>query len=97
MGVFENFIISLIASNFPTVKEAVSYLSKDTSLEKELERCYQKALKKWCKNDGIRRCMSMRLFQNLESLKCYLQREDHIEDRELLELRERGDGYLFHE
>ena len=86
MGAFENFIISLIASNFPTVKEAVSHFVKDTSLEKELERCYQKALKRWCKNDGIRRSMSIRLFQNLESLKKYLQREEHINERELIEL-----------
>ena len=86
MGAFENFIISLIASNFPTVKDAVSHFVKDTSLEKELERCYQKALKRWCKNDGIRRSMSIRLFQNLESLKKYLQREEHINERELIEL-----------
>ena len=38
MGAFEYFIISLVASNFPTVKEAVSHFVKDTSLEKELER-----------------------------------------------------------
>ena len=86
MEVFVNFIISLIASNFPTVKDAVSHFVKDTSLEKELERCYQKALKIWCKNDGIRRSMSIRLFQNLESLKKYLKREEHINERELIEL-----------
>lgn len=84
MGVFENFAISFIANNFPTIKDAVSYLGKDTSLGKELERCYQKALKKWCKNDGIRKSMSLRLFQSLENLKSYLQREEHIYERELI-------------
>ena len=86
MGVFENFAISFIANNIPTIKDAANYLSKDTSLDKELARCYQKALKKWCKNDGIRRSMSMRLFHNLESLKNYLQRDEHIDQRELIEL-----------
>ena len=86
MGVIENFAISFIANNIPTIKDAAKYLSKDTSLDKEMERCYQNALKKWCRNDGIRRSMSMRLFQNLESLKNYLQRDEHIDERELIEL-----------
>lgn len=86
MGVFENFAISYIVNNIPTIKDVAGDLVKNTSLGKELERCYQKALKKWCKNDSIRRSMSIRLFQNLENLKLYLQRKEHIDERELIEL-----------
>lgn len=86
MELILSFIISYLANNIPTVKEAVGYLGKNTTLEKELEECYQKALKKWCKNDGIRRSMSIRMFRNLEDLKKYLVREEHIDERELLEL-----------
>lgn len=86
MELFLSFAISYLANNIPTVKDAVSYISKNTTLEKELERCYQIALKKWCKNDGIRRSMSIRMFRNLEDLKKYLVCEEHIDERELLEL-----------
>ena len=86
MEAFSSFAISFFANNIPTVKDAVSYFGKNITLEKELERCYQKALKKWCKNDGIRQSMSMRMFRSLDELKKYLQREDHIDERELIEL-----------
>lgn len=86
MELFQSFAISLVANNIPTIKDAVSFFGKNTTLDKELERCYQKALKKWCKNDGIRKSMSMRLFRSLGELKDYLQREEHIEERELIDL-----------
>lgn len=85
MDAFSSFAISWAANNVPTIKQTVNFF-KGTSLERELERCYQKALKKWCKNDGIRQSMSMRLFRSLEELRKYLQREDHIDERELIEL-----------
>lgn len=84
MDAFSSFAISWAANNVPTIKQTVSFF-KGTSLEGELERCYQKALKKWCKNDGIRQSMSMRLFRSLEELRKYLQREEHIDERELIE------------
>ena len=77
------FALSYIANNIPTLKEKII---KNKKLEDELEYCYQKALKKWCKNDGIRESMSMRLFRQLNDLKNYLQRKEHIDERELTEL-----------
>lgn len=85
MDLFLSFAISWVVNNVPTIKQIVNY-HKRTSIESELERCYQKALKKWCKNDGIRKSMSMRMFHNLEELKKYLQWEEHIDERELIEL-----------
>ena len=86
MELFLSFVVSYLANNIPTVKDTVSYFGKKTTLEKELERCYQNALKKWCKNDGIRRSMSKRMFLNLKDLRKYLVREEHIDERDLLEL-----------
>lgn len=77
------FALSYIANNIPTLKEKIN---KNKKLEDELENCYQKALKKWCKNDGIRKNMSMRLFRRLSDLKNYLQRKEHIDEYELTEL-----------
>ena len=76
------FALSYLANNIPTIKDSIN-----KKLEDELENCYQKALKKWCKNDDIRKRMSMRLFRQLNDLKNYLQRkEEHIDNRELIEL-----------
>ena len=82
-GVFIGFALSYLANNIPTLKDRIS---KNRNLEDELENCYQKALKKWCKNNGIRKSMSKRLFRQLSDLKNYLQRKEHIEERELTEL-----------
>ena len=82
-GLITGFISSYLVNNIPTLKEGIS---KDKKLEDELEKCYQKALYKWCKNDGIRKSMSMRMFRQLKDLKNYLQREEHIDERELTEL-----------
>lgn len=79
------FALSYLANNIPTIKEIKDSINK--KLEDELENCYQKALEKWCKNDDIRKRMSMRLFRQLNDLKNYLQRkEEHIDNRELIEL-----------
>ena len=77
------FALSYLANNIPTLKEKIS---KNKKLKDELEYCYQNALKKWCKNDGIRKSMSMRQFRQLNDLKNYLQRKEHIDERELTEL-----------
>lgn len=82
-GLITGFISSYLVNNIPTLKEGIS---KNKNLEGELEKCYQKALYKWCKNDGIRKSMSMRMFKQLKDLKNYLQREEHIDERELTEL-----------
>ena len=82
-GAVIGFALSYLANNIPTLKEK---LSKNKKLENELEYCYQRALKKWCKNDGVRKSMSMRLFRQLNDLKNYLQRKEHIDEHELTEL-----------
>lgn len=82
-GLIIGFISSYLVNNIPTLKEVIS---KEKNFKDELEKCYQKALEKWCKNDIIRKSMSMRLFQQLNDLKSYLQRKEHIDERELIEL-----------
>ena len=77
------FAFSYLANNIPTLKERIS---KNKKFEDELENSYQKALKKWCKNDGIRKSMSIQMFRQLSNLKKYLQREEHIDEHELIEL-----------
>ena len=77
------FALSYLANNIPTLKEKICKAKK---LEVELEKCYQRALNEWCKNDSIRKSMSMRLFRQLDDLKNYLQRKEHIDERELAEL-----------
>ena len=37
MELFLSFVISYLANNIPTVKDAVSYFGKNTTLEKELD------------------------------------------------------------
>lgn len=83
MELIIGFIISYIANNIPTIRDLID---KDKSLEDELEKCYQKALKKWCKNDGIRKSMSYRMFNSISDLQKYLNRKDHINEGELVKL-----------
>jgi len=83
MELILGFVLSYLANNIPTLKEGIS---KYKNLEDELENCYQKALNKWCKNDSIRESMSIRMFRQLSDLKSYLQRKEHIDERELTEL-----------
>ncbi|BEG99002.1 hypothetical protein [Bacteroides sedimenti] len=64
-----SFAISYIAGSIPTLKD---WLSRDKDLEIRLDKCYQKALKKWTVNDGISNSLSNRMFGHLSELKEYL-------------------------
>lgn len=63
-----SFIISYTSGTLPTLKGA---LSRD--FEQSFDNCYQKALKKWCKNDYTRNSLSTHKFKYLTDLRTYLQ------------------------
>lgn len=77
------FVLSYLANNIPTWNEIVG---KNKDLADELEKCYQNALKKWCKNDSIRKSMSARMFSHMGDLKNYLQCSEHVNEEELIKL-----------
>lgn len=64
-----SFAISYIAGSIPTLKD---WLSRDKDFENRLHECYDKALKKWTVNDGIKDSLSSRMFSHLSELKDYL-------------------------
>ena len=54
-----------IANQLPGVADR---FKKDVSLSEHIERAYQRALKAWCVNDGIRESLSSRMFAHAEGL-----------------------------
>lgn len=74
--------ISYVAGNVPLIK---NWFSGNPSLQKEMDKCYEQALKKWTVNDGIRDIARGRKSLQLEELRQVLLGEE-IEDKGYLEL-----------
>lgn len=51
MAILIDFIISILSSNVPTIKD---WLDSHVDLQAKIDKALQRALKKWCKNDIIR-------------------------------------------
>ncbi len=51
-----------------------------------MDDSYQRALEKWCQNDGVRRSLSSRRFAYLGELCKYFKKTDAIKSNELLKL-----------
>lgn len=81
--IFISFIISYISGNVPAVKEL---LKNEKGFQKHMDDSYQRALEKWCQNDGVRRSLSSRRFAYLGELCEYLKNPDAIKSNELLKL-----------
>ena len=76
-------VASYLQSNIPTIKELVD---NNKDLKKRLEECYQKALKKWCKNDDIRTKYSNRSFAYVKDLKEYITNSKDVIPSDLIQL-----------
>lgn len=74
--------ISYVAGNVPLIK---NWFSGNPSLQKEMDKCYEKALKKWTINDGIRDIARGRKSLQLEELRQILSGEE-VADKGYLEL-----------
>lgn len=67
----------------------VSYLftkALDKVTEKSIDRAYNTALKKWCKNDAIRAYYSILKFNNIEAFYHYVNGEINVLNGEIIEL-----------
>ena len=51
MGIFANFAISYAANNVPTLRELIN---RKNGLDDRIEECFEKALKRWSINSGVR-------------------------------------------
>lgn len=78
-----SFALSYLAGNIPTIKDR---FSKKRDLDERIEKCYQKALKRWCQNDSIRKNMSIHIFENTKKLAKYIETENIVIIRELIDL-----------
>ena len=78
-----SFILSYFAGNIPTLKDT---FQKKKDLENRIERCYQHALKLWCRNDDIRKKMSKGLLDTPKKFAQYITSGNSVVVNELINL-----------
>lgn len=77
-----SFALSYIAGNIPLIKD---WLERNQGLQEEIDKCYDRALKKWSVNSGIREIEQFRKPLHFEELKDVLSGKN-IEDTGSVEL-----------
>ena len=65
--IFIGFVISYIAGQIPSLKELFKK-EEDNSVQEHINKCYEKALKKWCANDSIRQRVARLKFSDVNQL-----------------------------
>ena len=65
MGIFANFAISYAANNVPTLRELIN---RKNGLDDRIEECFEKALKRWSVNSGVRGIEKSRMNTHLQDL-----------------------------
>ena len=66
--IFLGFAISYLAGSVPSLKELFKK-GEDLTVQERMCKSYEKALKKWCANDNIRKRMARQWFNDLDQLK----------------------------
>ena len=70
MGIFANFAISYAANNVPTLRELIN---RKSGLDDRIEECFEKALKRWSINSGVRGIEKSRMNTHLQDLQKVLE------------------------
>ena len=65
--IFIGFVISYITGQIPSLKELFKK-EEDNSVQEHINKCYEKALKKWCANDSIRQRVARLKFSDVNQL-----------------------------
>ena len=65
MGVFANFAISYASNNVPTLRELIN---RKKGLNDRIEKCFDKALRSWSINSGVRELEKQRINTHLQDL-----------------------------
>lgn len=81
--IISNFTVSYIVGSIPTIKD---WFSKEKGLREQMDTCYQRALASWCKNDSIRKSLSLQMFSQMEDLCNYIKNNNKVNINELVKL-----------
>ena len=68
--IFANFAISYAANNVPTLRELIN---RKNGLDDRIEECFEKALKRWSINSGVRGIEKSRMNTHLQDLQKVLE------------------------
>lgn len=78
MAILIDFIISILSSNVPTIKD---WLDSHVDLQAKIDKAYQRALKKWCKNDIIRNEIDEK-YKSIDNLREYFNGTSSLSESE---------------
>lgn len=77
-----SFALSYVAGNMPQIKE---WLQGRKDLQEKISKCYDRALRRWTINNGIRETEKYREFMLMDDLSRFLSGED-VKDKGRVEL-----------
>lgn len=75
IDIFINFIVSYVAGSLPSLKNIFSK-NNNKPLEQIIDKCYERAVEKWCANDAIRSRIVQQKYADVNQLQSLYMSEE---------------------